>query len=315
MWNFALLTLLSVTPAFAVALEMDVVYGTDNRQEVHQASPLHRALSQSTAGMIPLNILKKSSAPNTFEIGTLRTLRDAENLCSGEAYADQPTAPICSGFLVGPDLLVTAGHCYKSFSTPENVCKSFAWVFDYKMSPGGANPNKNISLQNVYLCKSIVEAQLSPTMDFSIIRLDRKVVGRNPLKIRESGKVNSATELVVIGHPTGLPTKVSPKGKITKNSEVTTISTTLDTFHGNSGSAVFDAATGLVEGILIQGKTDYRPSIPGNENSCKVVNKCDENARNCAFGNEGGPIANGEVVLRIGVIAGKIKQANAAKKQ
>lgn len=309
MLNFAVLAMLSVTPVMAIAVDLDVVYGTDNRQEIYQASAAHKALSNSTAGMIPLNILKKSSAPNTFEIGTIRTLRDAENLCSGESFADQPVAPICSGFLVGPDLLVTAGHCYKSFSTPENVCKSFAWVFDYNKKSASSDPTKNISLQNVYLCKSIVEAQLTATMDFAIIRLDRKVVGRNALKVRESGKVNSATELVVIGHPTGLPTKISPKGKITKNSEVTTISTTLDTFHGNSGSAVFDSATGLVEGILIQGKTDYRPSIAGNPNSCKVVNVCDESARNCAFGNEPGPIANGEVVLRIGLIAGKIKKA------
>ncbi len=117
----------------------------------------------------------------------------------------------------------------------------------------------------------------------------------------------------MIGHPTGLPTKVSPKGKITKNSEATTISTTLDTFHGNSGSAVFDAATGTVEGILIQGKTDYRPSIKGNQNSCKVVNKCDDNAKNCAAGLEAGPIEKGEVVLRIEKIASKIKSAAKAK--
>ncbi len=314
MLNFAILVILSVTPALAVSMDLDVVYGIDNRQDVYQVTnSLHKSLSQSTAGMVPINILKKASAPNTFEIGTVRTLGQAENLCSGEAYADQPVAPICSGFLVGPDLIVTAGHCYKSFSTPENVCKSFAWVFDYNKKSAGSDPTKNISLNNVYLCKSVVEAQLTPTMDFAIIRLDRKVIGRNALKIRETGKVNSAAELVVIGHPTGLPTKVSPKGKITKNSDVTTISTTLDTFHGNSGSAVFDAANGLVEGILIQGKTDYRASIPGNENSCKVVNKCDENARNCAFGNETGSIANGEVVLRIGMIAGKIKQANVKK--
>jgi hypothetical protein len=259
-----------------------------------------------------MNRLKKSSH-HSFEIGSTRTLRDAENLCSGEAYAEQPVAPICSGFLVGPDLLVTAGHCYKSFSTPENVCKSFAWVFDYNKKSASHNPTKDISLQNIYLCHSIVEVQLTDTMDFAIIRLDRKVQGRNVLKVRETGKVNSAAELVVIGHPTGLPTKVSPKGKVTKNTEVTTISATLDTFHGNSGSAVFDASTGLVEGILIQGKTDYRPSIPGNPDSCQVVNVCDENARNCTFGNEVGPIARGEVVLRIGIIAEKIKRANSVK--
>lgn len=313
MLKFAVLTLLSATPIFAATTQFDVVYGEDNRQDLFRVTNnLHKTLASSTAGMIPIASLKKSST-HTFEIGNPQTLGEAENLCSGEAYADQPIAPICSGFLVAPDLIVTAGHCYKSFSTPEDVCKKYAWVFDYNMSSAGKNPTKNITLNNIYLCKSVVEAQLSTTMDFAIIRLDRKVQGRAALKIRESGKVANSTELVVIGHPTGLPTKVSPKGKITKNTEVTTISTTLDTFHGNSGSAVFDASNGTVEGILIQGKTDYRPSIKGNQNSCKVVNKCDDNAKNCAAGLETGPIENGEVVLRIGLIAGKIKAATKAK--
>lgn len=311
MLKIAALTLIAALPAYATT---PVVYGEDNRLDLFRVSnSMHKTLSQSTAGLVPINQLKKNSG-STFDITSTKTLGQSQNLCSGEAYADQPTAPICSGFLVGPDLLVTAGHCYKAFSTPEAVCKNFAWVFDYNMKSQSHDPNKNISLNNIYLCKTIIEAQLSATTDFAIIRLDRKVVGRAPLKIRESGRISSSTELVVIGHPTGLPTKVSPKGKVTKNTEVTKISTTLDTFHGNSGSAVFDARSGLVEGILIQGKTDYyRPSINGNARSCQVVNKCDDNANNCSAGNEAGPIAQGEVVLRIELIAGKIKKALSSK--
>jgi V8-like Glu-specific endopeptidase len=314
MLKFTVLALITMTPVLAATPEIEVVYGQDNRQDIYQVTnSLHKTLAQSTAGMIPINQIKKSSAPNTFELFNTRPLRDAENLCSSEPFGDQPVAPICSGFLVGPDVLVTAGHCYKSFSTPEGVCKAFAWVFDYNMKSASSDPTKNISLNNVYLCKQVIEAQLTDSLDFTIIRLDRKVVGRTPLRVRDSGKVNVSEELVVIGHPTGLPTKVSPKGKITKNTEPTHFSTTLDTFHGNSGSAVFDAKTGLVEGILIQGKTDYRPSIRGNEQSCKVVNRCDENASNCSAGVEGGTIANGEVVLRIETIAAKIRKAVSAK--
>ena len=314
MLKIAVLTLLVATPAIASTPAFDVVYGEDNRLDLFRVTnSLHKTLSQSTAGLVPISQMRKTSN-KMIEITSTKTLGESQNLCSGEAYAEQPTAPICSGFLVGPDLLVTAGHCYKGFSTPENVCKSFAWVFDYNMKSQSHDPNKNISPNNVYTCKSIIEAQLSGTTDFAIIRLDRKVVGRAPLKFRESGKVSSATELVVIGHPTGLPTKVSPKGKITKNTEATKISTTLDTFHGNSGSAVFDAKSGQVEGILIQGKTDYyRPSINGNARSCQVVNKCDDNARNCTAGNEQGPIGQGEVVLRIETIAAKIKKAASGK--
>lgn len=309
MLKIAALTLVVSAPVLATTPDMDVVYGEDNRLDLYQvSSSLHKRLSGSTAGMIPINLFKKT-ADKTFDLSGTKTLGQAQNLCSGEAFASQPVAPVCSGFLVAPDLIVTAGHCYKTFSTPENVCKSFAWVFDYAKTSAGHNPTKKIAQDNIYLCKSIVAAELSATMDYAIIRLDRKVTGRAPLTFRSTGKVAASTELVVIGHPTGLPTKVSPKGKITKNTQATSFATTLDTFHGNSGSAVFDAKTGMVEGILIQGKTDYRPSIKGNTNSCQVVNRCDDNARNCEAGEEGGPIAHGEVVLRITTIASKISTA------
>jgi hypothetical protein len=114
---------------------------------------------------------------------------------------------------------------------------------------------------------------------------------------------------VVIGHPTGLPTKISPEGKITRNVEKYTFSANLDTFHGNSGSAVFDANTGVVEGILIQGRNDYVPSRSNDPKSCMIVNKCDENGKRCSAGNEGGTVAFGEVVLRIETIAGRVKEA------
>ncbi len=311
MLKFTVLAFFTTLPVLATT---PVIYGEDNRLDIYNVSnSLHKQLAKSTAGMIRINQLEKSSSANTFHLISSRTLGESQNLCSGEAFVDQPVAPSCSGFLVGPDLIVTAGHCYKSYSTPEEVCKNFAWVFDFNMKSASHDPTKNISLQNIYLCKSVVDVDLSSAMDFAIIRLDRKVVGRPVLKIRASGQVNSGTELVVIGHPTGLPTKVSAKGKVTKNSEPTKISTTLDTFHGNSGSAVFDARTGMVEGILIQGKTDYRPSIAGNPMSCNVVNLCDDNADNCEAGLEPGPIARGEVVLRISSIASRIKKAASAK--
>lgn len=313
MLKFAALSLFMITQAFAATSQFDVVYGEDNRLDLYRVTnSLHKTLANSTAAMMAVNQFKRSSA-NTFEIAAPRSLGESQNLCSGVAFADQPAAATCSGFLVAPDLIVTAGHCYKSFSTPENVCKSFAWVFDFNLSTSSKNPAKNISLQNIYLCKEVVEAQLSGTTDFAIIRLDRKVVERSPLKFRDGGKVRNSTELVVIGNPTGIPTKVSPKGKITKNTDTNKFSTTLDTFQGNSGSAVFDASTGTVEGILIQGKTDYHPSIKGNEKSCQIVNKCDDNGKNCVAGNEAGPIADGEVVLRIQTIAAKIKKAASAK--
>ncbi len=289
---------------------VEVIYGPDNRQDVYQvANSLHRKLALSTAGMVSVSSFQKSSTPSFFDLAGIKTLESGQNICPNEAFSQQPTAATCSGFLVGPDTIVTAGHCYKSFATPDQVCRSFAWVFDLNMKSASHNPLRNIPATNIYLCKEIIQAELSATADFAVIKLDRPVVGREPLRFRTSGRISSSASLVVIGHPSGLPTKISPAGRVTKNNDPTRFSTTLDTFQGNSGSAVFDASSGMVEGILIQGKTDYIPSKQGDASSCLVVNKCDETGGNCLSGPDQGAVQWGEVVLRLDQVVPHIQRS------
>ncbi len=305
-----ILALSALVISFNTKAGIDVIYGKDNRQDVYQVSnSLHLTLAKSTAGMVQASMFERASNKNFFNLKDVATLEKSQNVCPNESFSQQSTAAMCSGFLVGPDTLVTAGHCFKSFATPEQVCKSFAWVFDLDMKSSTHNPTKDIPLSNIYLCKQVVAAELSDKTDFAVIKLDRKVTGRAPLKLRTSGKISNSTQLVVIGHPSGLPTKIAPGGKVTKNIDPTRFSTTLDTFHGNSGSAVFDATNGLVEGILIQGKTDYVLSNKNDSKSCMVLNKCDENGNNCVGGAEAGPIQWGEVVLRIDQALPSIKKA------
>jgi V8-like Glu-specific endopeptidase len=287
----------------------NVVYGRDNRQDIYQVTnALHKKLAASTAAMIPTGIFQKATRQGFFDLQS-RSLERTMNVCPSESFAQQPNPAICSGFLVGPDTLVTAGHCFVARSTAEEACKNFAWVFDFNMKSASSNPLRDIPISNIYLCKQVIQAQLSASSDFSVIKLDRPVIGRDPLKYRTSGRVSMASELVVIGHPTGLPTKVSPGGKVTKNDDPTRFSTTLDTFQGNSGSAVFDASSGLVEGILIQGKNDYIPSKQSDPRSCLVVNKCDDNGSSCAGGDDPGAVQWGEVVLRLNQVLPHIQRA------
>ena len=291
-----------------------VVYGIDNRKDVFETSnQLHLKLAMSTAAMVEKSKMTKSVL-NSFDLSETRTLERSMNLCASEKFSQQPLAATCSGFLVGKDTIVTAGHCYKSFDLPQNVCKNFAWVFDYNMKSVSHDPTKSISIANIYHCKSVARVVLDNQMDYAIIKLDRPVVGRSPLKFRTSGKIDPKAPLMVIGHPSGLPTKISDGARITQNNEPTRFSTTLDTFQGNSGSAVFNSQTGQVEGILIMGKNDY---VPNNRfaPTCMVVNKCDENAMNCTGGAEPGTVDKGEVVLRIEKIASFIASANSKKKK
>mgnify|MGYP000991441954 CR=1 FL=1 len=51
-------------------------------------------------------------------------------VCTSERFYAQPTSANCSGFLVGKNKLVTAGHCVKT----KKDCKENYWVFGYKMN-------------------------------------------------------------------------------------------------------------------------------------------------------------------------------------
>ena len=172
------------------------------------------------------------------------------NACSTERFLDQPVLMSCTGFLVGKDLLVTAGHCMvNNFD-----CSGFKWVFDFQ------NDVKKIPADNVYSCKKIlaqeqVSIPILGVTDYALIKLDREVTTGKPLKFRTSGRIEKGTSVAVIGHPLGLPLKIADNARV-RGVFGKTFKANLDTYGGNSGSPVVDATTGLVEGILVHGADD-----------------------------------------------------------
>lgn len=305
--TFILLLLTLTTTALA---RQKVIYGTDNRLDVYQVqNALHKKLTLSTAGMIHNSAFVEGNEKNLKDIYYPQTLQQVMNVCSHEKFSQQKLAPSCSGFLVGEDTLITAGHCYEGFDNPYNVCRDYKWVFGYEMKSSIHNPTLDIKNSDIYGCKEIINVKLNEQFDYAIIRLDRKVTDRPILKFRESGKIPDNTSLIVIGHPSGLPTKVATGAFVTNNNEPTRFSASLDTFQGNSGSAVFNAKTGVVEGILVMGKTDYVPSDASNPNSCLVANKCDQFAKNCSQPYDGSVVEKGEVVIRTTAIKTQLQKA------
>jgi hypothetical protein len=282
--------------AFSAPNAAQVIYGEDNRRDLFEVSnPLFRELAHSTAAMVSTEYLSHNGEDYSSRLSA--TLEQGLNICPGERFSQQPLLAGCSGFLIGKDTIVTAGHCY--MGDLKKDCSENLWVFDYAMEDSKSANLDSIKKDNVYKCKSVVKQVLNATLDFAIIKLDRDVVGRKALKYRKSGKVSNNTELVVIGHPSLLPVKISDGGTILNNRSKTKFITTLDTFQGNSGSAVFDAKTGLLEGILVSGKTDYISSKPSDPDACEVVNECDMNGLDC-FGTDDGTLkVPGEAVIRI----------------
>lgn len=272
--KLVLLTIVSLSTLSVFAQELPtahpkVIYGVDDRRDIKDVmNSLYLRLAESTAAMIPRAKMLPNGMDYTLNCGTLQT--DAF-VCAEERFSQQLVGALCSGFLVGPDTLVTAGHCAESIDD----CNSNYWVFDYHDHIVNKN-NPRIAAKNVYRCKSIVSQDLDPlTMrDYAVIKLDRVAYDRTPLKYRTSGKVADNTSLVIIGHPTGLPTKVADGANVRDNLNPVYFSANLDSFGGNSGSAVFDAKTGQIEGILVRGDEDYHIN---EARMCKQVTYRDSN--------------------------------------
>jgi V8-like Glu-specific endopeptidase len=245
--------------------QVDVIYGEDNRKDVFESSNASFIeLSKSTAAMIKGSNLKLLTN-NEIEI-TASTLQQ-RGICSKERFSQQISAANCSGFLVAEDKIVTAGHCIRS----EADCMNFKWVFDYRVDFSNQS-TVNVPKTSVYSCKKIISRSLDNVTkdDYAFIELDRKVLDRQPLKVRKGGKVEKGAPLVVIGHPTGLPTKIADGANV-RSLQGKFFVANLDTYGGNSGSAVFNVETEEVEGILVRGETDY---VLNSALGCQVSNVC-----------------------------------------
>lgn len=246
------------------------IYGVDSRIEVVQSkNPLHKTLANSVAAMVKKTKIK--SIGNGMSSLHKETLQDVLDICPTARFAKQQSASDCTGFLIAPNLLATAGHCIDS-----DMCKDTKWVFDYKLTDVKQTHVSAVKNSNIYSCKRVVDHQFSrwnyASPDWAVIELDRPVKDRAPLKL-SSKNPDVKASLFVIGTPGGVPLKIAT-GKV-RNVFGDFFSTTLDTFGGNSGSPVFNTRTGLVEGILVRGDVDYKYRWLGL--GCGNVNVFEEN--------------------------------------
>lgn len=227
---------------------------------------LMKELSRSTLAMIQNGNLVADG--DNFLIQS-RTLQDA-GVCASERFSNQTIAANCSGFLISPDTIVTAGHCVNSL----NDCQYYSWVFDYA-NYYEENPKISVTKDKIYKCVKVLarEKDAMTMNDFAVLKLDRAVRDRQPLKVRTKGKLSDDAVLTVIGHPMGLPLKISTGADLRLNDNPIFFKTNSDTYGGNSGSAVIDTRTGIVEGILVRGDTDFTqsPTEP-----CKISVRRDE---------------------------------------
>lgn len=269
--KFLTLFLIVFHAIVVVASDIDaakVVYGDDNRQDLFEvANPMVLRLSKATAALFPSGVV----APMTNGDYFIQTTQYGENfnLCSDERFFKQRVAAFCSAFLVAPDVMATAGHCIASDEACAKTTVVFNYAYDY--------PDRRVDhadKEHVFRCKKLLHRQYTKSaIDFALIKLDRPVKGITPLKVRRAEKIDEA-EFVVMGYPMGLPLKITDQAYLRKNELKKGFFTiNSDTYQGNSGSAVVNANTGIVEGILVRGAKDL---VKNRELKCNQTNYCKE---------------------------------------
>lgn len=248
----AMVGLLLAVPATA-QVDGDVIYGNDDRLDIYQVNnSIVLKLADSTVGLFKASRVHVGDPSGEAHLVT-DSYSEKYNLCPDERFFNQRTGAFCSGSLVGPDLLMTAGHCVKS----EVDCKDTKFVFGFAITKEGELPHM-IPAREVYGCRQLLgRHQDDVGADWALIRLDRLVTNHKPLAMNRSGTIRKNTPLFVIGHPAGLPTKVAGGASVRDPYPQGFFVANLDTYGGNSGSAVFNASNGQVEGILVRGEVDY----------------------------------------------------------
>jgi len=255
-----------VEPAQVGEARMPTIYGERDQHEFYEST------IEAAAALFDAEVMLISEGPDFlvpsgdgYAITYTKTLsqylqsRYGYPLCADEPYGDQPVPGFCSGFMVGDDLIATAGHCISKVRD----CQTTSFIFNYHV-PGADGAPAWVPADDVYECAEIVGSVNKWSNDYAVIRVDRPIVGHTAIPLRRTGAVESddaVAGLAVIGHPVGLPAKLADNSWITDASHPYYFQSNLDVYGGNSGSAVVSLTNAgdlyLTEGILVRGNYDW----------------------------------------------------------
>lgn len=227
------------------------IYGVDDRMDLFEVADQQ---SLQDADCVVALFRSNRITDNGDGTSTLRTrsFASAQNLCSGERFGSQPVGAFCSGFLVAPNIIATAGHC-----ADQNDVTTIRFVFGFRMQ-NATTAQTVIRNSEIYSGVRIIDRVLvSNGADWALVEIDRPVTNHRVAPVRRTGRIASNQAVHVIGHPSGLPLKFADGAIVRDNQPTAFFVANLDTYGGNSGSPVFNSNTHEVEGILVRGERDF----------------------------------------------------------
>jgi hypothetical protein len=236
-----------------------VIYGVDNRSEAlnYTSSVPNYYRLQATALLGSSTRVNCGSstcdlALTTWDDESIHPIDGLpRRLCSDQSFWYQDRmVPGGSGFLVAPNLMLTAQHVLD-----EVPCGNLSIIFDFAVDSGLLSP-WSVPKTSVFTCNAVVASSAASERDWALIRLDREVTNRVHFILRRSGEVSDTQTLSTTGHPYSLPLKLAG-GSVLDNSDATYFTHNADVFGGNSGGPVFQSDTGVVEGIVSYGPEEW----------------------------------------------------------
>lgn len=166
--------------------------------DIEAADKVHRKTQEAVAMLIDETELLET--PSEIKLSRVEGRYCARHRFHGQTRV---AGGLCTAFLVSPRVLMTSGHCMK-----EQECEVRVFAFGIQKS------TTEVRAKDVYRCKKVHHRAFKPSRpgtpspgDFSLIELDRPVVGRTPLRV-SSQPLDYGDLVHTFGYADGLGLKV-----------------------------------------------------------------------------------------------------------